>query len=766
MDMRIKMILDLIANTQGGARQAKRDMAGVKDAAKGLEGTHPGRRISRDLLSMSLFSRRASQTMLETKGAADALGRSAGPTRLARSFRHLRTQQLAYARSAGSFGPATAGSALAPGLKGVIGGYFTARAATSSVKRFAEAERAITRIGVTADATKEEVAGVDETAFKVAQEVAMPYEKVVQGLDVLVAQGRSLKEAMAFLPSVARTASAAGAEVEDIARTADSVGANFKISGDQMQRAFDIMAASGKAGQFELKDMARYLPSLGPAAAAAGFTGEEGLRDLVSMLQVMRKGSGTSEEAAASMQNVLQKMMSEETAKRFKKFGVDLPKAMDKARKEGRNLVEVFEELTHTALKGDLSKIPLLINDMEFARGIRAVASYRGEWQKLSGAISKTAAGSVANDLAKVTDNVQARLDQLANTYGKRMRQLGAAISDVLVPIDKKFDEIASGKNETFNVVEQAAQRYNADIIAREEMRTGERGDYDPETRRVADARRELLERQAFDDTVEKLDKEIANKQRVGVWSRQRRHTAPETEKQLLLLQAEREALLALQKARDDANLSLVENEGQRKRLSTRFNRPDGEPGPITPGLTSFGFGPQGQKTLREPLPVETELPAPLPPPRPDSLPKAVPMLKDLKEIFLPVTPKIVDSEAAKTRIQKYLDNLRFNVDIDLGDAGITIAERLAAGVKSGMGAVSTAADGMNDAIRKAAGVDLTSAGQQAAESYAAGLRKGAPTVAAAAQALAAAATSTANRNIVARSPSRSLSGALHDGVE
>lgn len=621
------------------------------------------------------------------------------------------------------------------------------------------------------------MAGVGEAAFKVAQEVAMPYDKVVQGLDVLVAQGRTLKDAMEFLPSVSRTASAAGAEVDDIARTADSVSSNFKIAGDQMQRAFDIMAAGGKAGQFELKDMARYLPSLGPAAAAAGFKGEEGLNALVSMLQIMRKGSGTSEEAAASMTNIFQKMKSEETSKRFKKFGIDLEQAMTKGRKEGRNLVEVFEELTATALKGDLSKIPKLFQDQEFARGVRALMSYRGEWQKLSKTIASTAAGSVAADLDKVTDNVQARLDRLANSYGKRMRQLGAVISDVLVPIDKKIDEVFSGKNEAFNVVEKAAQRYNADIIAREEMQTGKRGDYDAETRRIADARRALLERQAFDDTVARLDGEIASKEAnlktttartQGAGKARQDVLLAEPRKALASLQAQRDALIELRKAIDEANVSLAENEAQRKRLNTRFTQSDDEPKPITPGLTSFGFGPQGQKTLREPLPVETEAPAPLPPRRPDSLPKAVPTLKNLKEIYLPLQPKVVENPAAISRIREFVDNIRGKFDIDLGDAGITIAERLAAGVKSGTGAVSTAADGMNDAIRKAAGVDLTAAGQQAAESYAAGLRKGAPAVAAAAQALAAAATSTANRNIASRSssPSRSLSGALHDGVE
>jgi TP901 family phage tail tape measure protein len=806
----------------------------------GLDGTQAGRRLNRSFLDMIGLSRRASQAIRETKGAADALGQSAGPAKLSRSLKRMAAEQQAHARTMRGIGP-TAAAAITPSVKGTIGGYLTARAATDSIKRHAEAERAVTRIGVTADASKEAVAGVGETAFKVAQEVAMPYDQVVKGLEVLVAQGRSLQGAMEFLPSVARTASAAGAEVQDIALTADSVSANFKIAGQEMQRAFDIMATGGKAGQFELKDMARYLPSLGPAAAAAGFQGEEGLRNLVAMLQVMRKGSGTSEEATSSLMNIFQKMESEETTKRFKKFGVDLEAGMAKGRKEGRNLVEVFEELTSTALKGDLSKIPKLFQDQEFARGVRALMTYRGEWQKLSQTISSTAAGSVRTDLGKVTDNVQARLDRLANSYARRMRQLGAVLSDVLTPIDKKIDEITSGKNETFNAIDKAAQRYSADITAREEMRTGERREVDPETRPIVDARREFLERQAFDDAVAKLDRDIAAKEAELRGLAQRSQGAGKARQDAILgpgrkaveaLQAERDALIAIVKARDEANLSLAENEGERKRLNTRFLRPDDEPGPISPGLKSFGFGPQGQKAQREPLPVETEAPAPLPPPRPDSLPKAVPTLKSLKDIYGPPSARGDVGEVVKGRLKSLTDLIpgadadpylrgrnqadraprnrvasnataagRFGFgpggapttaeprgtgpgagsfrtsikdwaksligegDIDLGGAGITIAESLAAGVKSGTGAVSAAAGGMNDAVRNAAGVDLTSAGQQAAESYAAGLRKGMPAVSSAAQALGAAAVSAANRNVAARG-GKTLSGALHDGVE
>lgn len=381
----------------------------------------------------------------------------------------------------------------------------------ASYKQFADVDRGITRIGITANASAEELAGVRKQIEGIAFETAQSSGKVTGGLDVLVAQGRSLKEALEFLPSVAKTAAAANAGVDDIAKTADSVATNFKIASTQMQKAFDIMSEGGKAGMFELKDMAQFLPSLSPAASAAGFTGTKGLTDLVAMLQIVRKGSGTSGEANDSMSNIFQKMEIDETTKRFKKFGVDVPKEMAKARKEGRNLVEVFEELTGKALKGDLSKIPQLFADTQFARGMRALMTYRGEWQKLSKSIEKDAPGSVGRDLVRVTADARAQIDHMFSAVENRAVQLGGVLAKYIVlPLDKSLRDIEAGKNPSVNRVEEYSKHYNADLIAEEELRSGSRGNYDANTRRLVDARKEFLTRQKIDSERERLGSEIS----------------------------------------------------------------------------------------------------------------------------------------------------------------------------------------------------------------------------------------------------------------
>lgn len=314
--------------------------------------------------------------------------------------------------------------------------------AAKTAKAYAEQERSMTRIAITGDATRAQQEDATLSLERLADRVGLPVATVQAGLDSLVAAGRKLPEAMAFLPSVATTAQAAGAEVADIAKSADAVGASFGISAGNMQQAFDLMAAAGKEGKFELKDMARYLPSLAPAAAQmGGMKGMDGLRQMMAMLQVIRAQTGTSEEAANSFANVFSKLDSDETRNKFKKMGIDSAAALEKGRKEGRNLVEVMTELVQTATKGDLSKIPRLFQDQEVQKAMLALSARASEYKGLVAKLSDTQ-GTVARDFARVMQDQQTGWDRLINSAGRFARTVGG-----LAPVAGAMNGIADGIN-------------------------------------------------------------------------------------------------------------------------------------------------------------------------------------------------------------------------------------------------------------------------------------------------------------------------------
>lgn len=575
------------------------------------------------------------------------------------------------------------------GMGRAVAGGAAAYAAVRSIKSFAEAERAITRIGITAEATDAEIANVGKTALRIAQETSQPYENVVQGLDTMVAQGRSLKDSMAFLPAVAKTAQAAGAEVTDIARSADAVGTHLKVPAEEMEKAFDQMATAGKLGQFELKDMARYLPSLLPSAKAAGFEGNKGLSDLVSMLQVMRKGSGTGEEAATSMSDVLQKMESKTTIKKFDELLGEgkAEKAFAAARKEGENLVVVFERLAKAAIKGDISKLPQLIQDKEFARGARALLSMEGQWQNYSKTVS-AANGTVEEDLARVNKNTQAGLDRLANNAADTGRSIGGALSTLANPVLEWYNQKSSENKEKLD--EAKAKGWDS-RLGRNVLGPFNRhvlGVPDTDQNLLSDpvrqAREAKLLRDRIDEAQKGIDFEIGTHRarldtaprKGSMYSTERRAAA---ERRVAQLEEEKAAIDKAVEAYDDMQAKVDEVTATRKRAAaTSLSKKMDEAGPITsPALVAFGVRGAAQVSTGE----ATALPgdkAPLPPSRPAGLTQGIDRISQvLAEIE---TKSVAAGDALKTNLNVTVTP---NVDLTQLEALISMTAKAKAAIMS-----------------------------------------------------------------------------------
>lgn len=307
-------------------------------------------------------------------------------------------------------------------------GYMSAQGAKQTVVRAADVDRQMRRAAITGDAVEGRIASATADVRTIALDTAQPIDKVREGLDQLVASGMDFETSMKALPGVAKTAQASGAAVSDIATTSTAMVDNFAIEAGKIEAAYDILAKGGKLGKFELKDMARYLPSMLPAAKAVGLAGEDGLAKMVAMLQVIRAGTGTAEEAAASANNIFAKMESEETAKKFKKMGVDLRKEMTNARKDGKDLLSTFVDLSEKALKGDHSKLPQLFTDMEFARGMRALLAGRGKIAGLTDEI-RNSAGTIDADFNRVVKDTQASVDRLSESFDRAKSGVGMFIA-------------------------------------------------------------------------------------------------------------------------------------------------------------------------------------------------------------------------------------------------------------------------------------------------------------------------------------------------
>ncbi|PBB98341.1 phage tail tape measure protein [Mesorhizobium sp. WSM3862] len=329
----------------------------------------------------------------------------------------------------------------AAGIATAAAGYVAIRTA----RDYAQLERTIGRIVINADKPATAIKPTIAVLQELADKSKLPFDNVVQGLETLIASGRSLEEGLAFLPSVARTAQASGSEMSDIALTADALANSLGITADKMQQAFDILAFEGKAGKFELKDMAAELPAIAPAFAALGYKGTEGLKRLAAMLEIVRNQTGSSAEAATNFSNILQKAYGNEVANNFKKYNIDIRKELDRTRKEGGDVIQTLVAQTQKALKGDLSKLPLIFTDIQMQQGMRALLTQMPELKKHLDALG-SASGTVAKDFAQITEDSEGNWQQLINNIQKAATALGdlsgRALNPALEAVNNRLSDI------------------------------------------------------------------------------------------------------------------------------------------------------------------------------------------------------------------------------------------------------------------------------------------------------------------------------------
>lgn len=177
-------------------------------------------------------------------------------------------------------------------------------------------------------------------------------EEALNALDTLLASGSvGAQTAMNLLPTLQKGAVATGASSDDLAKIAISSMQQMGIDEKDIGQVLDMAVAAGQAGNFELSDMARWLPQQMAAAKSAGLTGLEGLETLLVANQQARVTAGTSDAAGNNLVNLLAKITSKETTERFKNldyrkngknYGIDLLKSMENYKSQGQDSLQAF----------------------------------------------------------------------------------------------------------------------------------------------------------------------------------------------------------------------------------------------------------------------------------------------------------------------------------------------------------------------------------------------------------------------------------------
>lgn len=240
----------------------------------------------------------------------------------------------------------------------------------------------------------------------------------------LMAGGLSDTDAAAMTDSVLVFAKATRASTEDASRSTVALRNNMGITADKLMSAYDAIALGGKAGQFEVEDMARSLPSLLAKMNKLGETGETGVRNTVAMAQAIRKTVGTSDEAATNFENMLDKFTSPDFVRNASKLGINVKKTMTEAREKGLSPAFAILQKIAKATKGDPFKLSQLVPDRQASAAIAAILGDMDFVLKLIADMDKSS-GTVMQDFATATDNATEAWKRFSSNISGNVKTVG-----------------------------------------------------------------------------------------------------------------------------------------------------------------------------------------------------------------------------------------------------------------------------------------------------------------------------------------------------
>ena len=169
----------------------------------------------------------------------------------------------------------------------------------------------------------------------------------------ILAANSDVKLLKPMLDTALRGAVALDADAGDVSQILLSANKSMKIAADDFVSALDIVTSSTGLGNFEANALARALPNQMPLAANVFGTGLPAFNKLTALNQVARVNSGTSDEAANKVVNILQKLTSADTkasiADAYEDVlgveGFDLDSAYVKGTLAGKDNLQTFSEV-------------------------------------------------------------------------------------------------------------------------------------------------------------------------------------------------------------------------------------------------------------------------------------------------------------------------------------------------------------------------------------------------------------------------------------
>lgn len=323
-------------------------------------------------------------------------------------------------------------------------------AAGAAARGVINLEERFARLGIQANESADEMDRLKREIFAVSQapDIRVDPGQITSAVEAIVEKTGDLEFARNNLENIGlaiQATGAAGENIGDILAEMQKAG----IGGPQaVLEVLDTLNQQGKEGAFTLQNLAALGPRVTSAYLAMRPASQEAFREMGAVLQVIRQGTGSSEQAATAFEALLRVMGDTEKLKVLQEGGIQVfdTEALKEGRKELRPINELMEEIISRA-GGDRTIIQNVLGDAEAVRAFNAaVAEFNrtGAVDSLDKFMAIHGDGSATlADSARAAETASAAMQNLSTAWQKFADQ------ELTGPIQATADALNSLDEET-----------------------------------------------------------------------------------------------------------------------------------------------------------------------------------------------------------------------------------------------------------------------------------------------------------------------------
>lgn len=315
------------------------------------------------------------------------------------------------------------------GMTAKLGALGVSLSLGAASKDIIDIDARLTRMGMTADASAEQVNKLKQKIFEAAQDpnIKIDPSKVIDALDVVMTKTGNLEYVEDNIKNIAVALQATGETGESIGDVFSEFQ-KFGYSAEAITGLMDDMVKQGDQGEYTFGKFAKTAKAVLSAYSPIG-TSVEDTKKLGAVMQILIAGTKNEEAAVTSLDAIMSELSDPKKQEQLGLIGV----AVRDGAGEFRDLADIMQDVLSVAEKEGNTDFLGEVFGMTSMKAVRAFQQYGKNYKKLTDDLGNTT-GALEAKSARMAGTMKANLQNLQTTF------LKFADTNLAKPLEKLND--------------------------------------------------------------------------------------------------------------------------------------------------------------------------------------------------------------------------------------------------------------------------------------------------------------------------------------